>query len=203
MKTLSKLNTIAMIFIAMFLFTSMHAQDARFGFRVGALISNQNFKSANLNYRTNSKLGLDLALVTDFPIGEVASISPEFHWLQKGTKFEDLNGTLGEVSSTLNYLELPVLLKIHFGGEDLRFLVFGGPSFGYLLDGSDKDHDGNKTDIDLDFYKRVEIGLHAGAGVQIGPAVIDLRYIYGVSNISDSEIEITNHGLGAGISLMF
>jgi len=203
MKNALKFKIIGALLFSMVFISTVQAQDPKMGIRAGVLISNQDFKSGNLDYNTDGKLGLDLALVGDFPMGDVVSISPELHWLQKGSKFEDLGNTIGEVTSTLNYLELPLMLKLHFGGTDVAFMVFGGPSFGYLLDGKDKDHDGNTNDIDLDFYKRVEIGIHAGAGIMMGPAVIDVRYIYGVTNISDSEIEVRNNGLGAGISLMF
>ncbi len=204
MKNVLKFKFIGLFFFSMFLFSNLQAQnEPKVGIRAGVLISKLDFQNGNLNQDTKSKFGLDLGLVSDFPIGSVVSIGPEFHWLQKGSKIEDITGgTVGEITSTLNYLELPVLLKLHFG-EDVGFMLFAGPSFGYLLDGKDKDHDGNTNDIDLDFYKRVEFGFHAGGGIVLGPLVIDIRYIYGISNISDSEIDLRNRGLGAGVSLIF
>src|SRR5690606_24984299 len=110
-----------------------------------------------------------------------------------------------EVIRSLNYLEIPVLLKLHFG-QDLGFFVFAGPSVGYLLDGTDKDGDGKTNDIDLDFYKRAELGAHIGGGVSIGPLKVDVRYIAGFSNIADFDdknIEVRNSGFGAGVSFWF
>jgi hypothetical protein len=150
-----------------------------------------------------AKLGADVAFVADFAIG-IFSISPEFHWLQKGGKIEDLQGSVGEISRTFNYLEIPVLLKLNFG-KKVGFFLLAGPSVGYLLNGTDKDMDGNTNDIDLDFYKRVEYGAHAGAGLGLGPIRVDIRYIFGLNDIFDDshDIEITNTSLGAGVSLMF
>ncbi|HZV69925.1 MAG TPA: porin family protein [Saprospiraceae bacterium] len=195
MKNALKFKLIGSFIFLMFICTQIQAQaDARVGIRGGVLFSNQDFKNGSLDQNTKAKLGLDLALVADFPIGEIVAISPEFHWLQKGAKIKDLTGTIAEITRTLNYLEVPVMLKLRFG-TDVGFELFAGPSFGYLLDGDD--------DINLNDYKKIEIGLHAGGGVSIGPLVIDLRYLYGISNISDNEIEIRNNGLGAGVSLMF
>ena len=193
MKSVLKLKFIGLSIFSMFLFSSLQAQsEAKVGIRAGVLFSNQDFKSGSLDVNPKAKLGLDVALVADFPVGDVLNISPEFHWLQKGSKIEDISGD--NITETFNYLEIPVLVKLKFG-TDVGFSVFAGPSFGYLIDASD--------DINLNDYKKIEIGLHAGAGIAIGPLVIDLRYLYGISNISDGEIEVRNNGLGAGVSLMF
>ncbi|MFZ1677797.1 MAG: porin family protein [Saprospiraceae bacterium] len=193
MKNVLKFKFIGLFIFSMFIFSNLQAQsEPKVGVRAGVLFSNQDFKSGSLDINTKAKLGLDVALVADFPVGEVLNISPEFHWLQKGAKIEDISGP--DITATFNYLEVPVLVKLKFG-TDVGFSVFAGPSFGYLIDASD--------DITLNDYKKIEIGIHAGAGIALGPLVIDLRYLYGVSNISDTEIEVRNNGLGAGVSLMF
>ncbi|MBK9983733.1 MAG: PorT family protein [Saprospiraceae bacterium] len=193
MKNVLKFKFIGLFIFSMFIFSNLQAQsEAKVGIRAGVLFSNQDFKNGGLDINTKAKLGLDVALVADFPVGEVLNISPEFHWLQKGAKIEDISGD--DITATFNYLEVPVLVKFKFG-TDVGFSVFAGPSFGYLIDAS--------KDISLNDYKKIEIGIHAGAGIALGPLVIDLRYLYGISNISDNEIEVRNNGLGAGVSLMF
>jgi hypothetical protein len=176
--------------------------QSKVGIRAGVVIAKQDFQNSNSIGDIKSKLGADIALVTDLNLGPFISLSPEIHWMQKGAKIDDLNGTLGESARTFNYLEIPVLVKVKFGG----LFAMAGPSFGYLLDGSDKDMDGKKTDIDLDFYKRGEFGGLIGGGIGLGPIKVDVRYLFGLSNIFDapnSEVEIKNSGFGAGVSLMF
>jgi hypothetical protein len=196
-----------LIILLMMAGTMLQAQ-AKVGLRAGVMISKQDFQQGNVGEGFKSKAGADIALVTDFPIGPVFSIGPEFHWIQKGGKIEDLNGPIGESSRTFNYLEVPILFKLNFG-EGVGFFLLAGPSIGYLLDGSDKDMDGNTNDIDLDFYKRAELGGHIGGGVALGPVKIDLRYIVGFSNIADytdlngEDVEVKNSGFGAGVSFMF
>jgi len=179
---------------------------SRVGIRAGVVISKQQFDQGDLDVNPDSKFGLDLALIAEFPLGENFAISPEFHWMQKGSKIEDINGSFPESTSTLNYLEIPVLAKFTFGDE-AAFNVFFGPSIGYLFSGTDKDGDGNTNDIDLDDFNRTELGAHLGAGIRLGPVVLDVRYILGFSNIAnideDDDLEIHNRSYGAGLSIMF
>ncbi len=200
---LKHLSKSQFIFALFFLFGTALNSQSKIGIRVGVISANQNVHIGDSKEEIKSKLGADLALLADFPIGLI-SISPEFHWLQKGGKVEDLNGPFGEVSRTFNYLEIPLLVRVNFG-KLLGFSFFGGPSFGYLLNGTDKDQDGSTSDIDLDFYKRTEFGAHLGGGLSVGPVRVDLRYIFGLTNIFDnsSDTEIINTSLGAGVSLLF
>jgi hypothetical protein len=191
--------------IALFtlMLTGISQAQVNAGIRAGVTITKLDFENDNSGHSIKSKLNADIALVSDFHLGSMFSISPEIHWMQKGSKGIKENAT--EVIRSLNYLEIPVLLKLHFG-QDLGFFVFAGPSVGYLLDGTDKDGDGKTNDIDLDFYKRAELGAHIGGGVSIGPLKVDVRYIAGFSNIADFDdknIEVRNSGFGAGVSFWF
>ena len=192
-----------------FLFHSEGFTQARFGFRIGANISNQEFKRGSLTVEPKSKFGLDLAIVADFPLGEVVSFGPELHWLQKGFKVEDFEYQPGQflsITSTLNYLELPLLIKFNFG-EEAKFHVMGGPSFGYLLSDKTEDGDGNELEFEdlIEEINRIELGAHFGAGFSVRPVVIDVRYILGISNVANDvpDVEVRNNAFGAGVSFLF
>jgi len=193
---------IGLIFLLALPIVNINAQST-VGIRAGVISSKFDVQNGDIAEDYESKLGADIALVADFPIG-IFSISPEFHWLQKGAKLKDLDGTLNDATRTFNYLEIPLLTKVTFGDE-VAFFFMAGPSVGYLLNGTDKDNDGQTNDLDLDFYKRIEYGLHVGGGVQFGVVRIDLRYIFGLSNVfdDDTEVEINNTSIGAGLSLIF
>jgi hypothetical protein len=201
---MSILKSITVLILCLFLGYAGEAQ-AKLGFRAGVTISKQQFKQGNLDVNPQSKFGLDLALLSEFELGPMVALSPELHWMQKGTKIDDLGGGLGESARTFNYLEIPVLLKVSFGDAGGVF-VFGGPSIGYLFSASDKDGDGNTNDIDLHDFNRAELGAHIGAGINAGPVKFDVRYIAGFSNIAnidDNDLEVRNSGFGAGIGFMF
>src|SRR5258706_2487906 len=127
MKNKLRISFIGLVILMTSLFNAIQAQV---GFRAGVLISKQEFQNGDLNQNVKSKFGADIALVTEFPKGSPVTIGPEFHWLQKGAKIKDLSGPFGESIRTFNYLEIPVLVRIHIG----PVFVLGGPSAGYLLD---------------------------------------------------------------------
>lgn len=199
-----KLKTILLLLIGISMSYALQAQG-KIGFRAGVNISKQQFKEGSLDVNPKSKFGLDLALISEFGLGPVVAISPEIHWMQKGAKIDDIGGSLGESARTFNYLEIPVLFKLNFDNEGSGFFLFAGPSFGYLFTATDKDGDGNTSDIDLHDFNRIELGGHIGGGIGIGPVKIDVRYIAGFSNIAnyDGDLEIHNSGYGAGIAFMF
>ena len=201
-KLISKL--ISLLVICFTTITIAQAQP-KFGVRLGVNISNQEFKLDSLVVEPKSKFGLDIGVVAEFPLGEVVSFAPELHWLQKGYKVKDLviDGTARDFTSTLNYLELPLLVKFNFG-ETAKFFVMGGPSFGYLLSEKTKDGDGNEYNF-LDEITRIELGAHLGAGLGVGPVIIDVRYLLGITNLAQEfpEAEVHNTGFGAGVSLIF
>lgn len=201
---MNRLRILFALLISIMALQFVNAQ-ASIGLRAGVLISKQTFENGNLDVNPESKFGLDLALITEFPLNPTVAIMPEFHWLQKGSKIEDLGGGIEESAQTFNYLEIPVLLKLTFG-EEPGIFVFGGPSFGYLFTATDKDGDGNNNDIDLEDFNRTEIGAHIGAGLELGPVLIDVRYIAGFTNIANFEaddLEIRNSGFGAGVGFKF
>lgn len=174
--------------------------EPRFGLRAGVNITRQKFEDGELDENSQSKFGADFAIMANIPIGDgVFMFQPELHWLQKGSVISDINNN-DDVTSTFNYLELPLLLRLNFGDE-VKLFVIGGPSIGYLLGGKT---DGD--DIERDLYEDSEWGLHLGAGVGFGAIEFDVRYTAGLSDISASDgdlSEVKNSAFGAGITVKF
>lgn len=174
----------------------------RFGIRGGVLMSKQDFESGSITEDPESKLGGDLAVLVAIPIGGgFFMVQPELHWLQKGYKIEDA-ATVGDVTSTLNYIELPVLLRLNFGGS-IRLFAFAGPSAGYLIGGTYEDDLGEQDPTD--FLEELEFSGHLGLGVGLGTFELDIRYIAGLTDIAESVTisEVKNSSFGAGITLKF
>lgn len=147
-------------------------------------------------------LGLNFALTED----EFLSIQPELLYVQKGFASEG-SSLLGSYDYTyrLNYLELPVLLKIGFGTDVIRGYVNLGPSVGYLLNGQVKGSGeiaglvGGSVDEKIEFTKsstndptelhanRIEFGASFGGGIGISLGgrsmlFVDARYNAGLTN---------------------
>jgi len=175
----------------------------RFGIRGGGIISKTDFENTDDPAEDpQSKIGADLAVLCAIPIGGgFFMLQPELHWMQKGYKLEDIV-TGDDIASTLNYLELPLLLRLNFGGS-LKIFGFAGPSIGYLLDG-----ELNTATESLDateFLEQTEYNAHIGLGVGLGTFEVDVRYIAGLTDISDAENleDVKNSSFGAGITLKF
>jgi hypothetical protein len=177
-------------------------EKARFGIRAGGIISKYAFESDDPTDDPESKFGLDLAILVAIPIGDgVFMLQPELHWMQKGYKLEDIQ-TGDDITSTLNYLELPLLLRLNFG-ESVKLFAFAGPSVGWLLDG-----ELNSATESLDaseILDQTEYNAHLGLGIGLGPVEIDVRYIAGLSDISDADNfdEVRNSSFGVGVTLKF
>jgi hypothetical protein len=175
----------------------------RFGIRGGGIISKTDFENTDdPTEDPQSKIGLDLAILCAIPIGGgFFMLQPELHWMQKGYKIEDIVSG-DDITSTLNYLELPLLVRLNFGGS-IKIFGFAGPSIAYLLDG-----ELNTATESLDateFLDETEYNAHIGLGVGLGTFEVDIRYIAGLSDISDAENleEVRNSSFGAGITLKF
>ena len=117
----------------------------------------------------------------------------EFYFMMKGGKLKSDNPlTNSETTLRLYALELPVLARFHFG----NFHVNAGPSIAYNLSGTRKIA-GASTDLlfnnSSEGFKRFETGIQMGGGytfkVKQRRVALDLRYNYGLTNISqDKEI---------------
>jgi hypothetical protein len=176
--------------------------STRFGIRAGGIISKQDYEGSSVTEDPESKFGADIAIVCAIPIGGgFFMIQPELHWLQKGYKIEDA-ASVGDITTTLNYIELPLLARVNFGGS-IKLFAFAGPSIGYLIGGTYEDDNGEQ-DV-TDYLDDTEVSGHIGFGFGLGTLELDIRYMAGLSDISDSEdlSDIKNSSYGAGITLKF
>jgi hypothetical protein len=120
---------------------------------------------------------------------------PELLFIQKGENY-DARGV--ETKATLNYLEVPVLAKVFFGGQVFKAYVNAGPSLGLGLTGNQK-VEGGETDIRVGdssndgrryLDSRFDFGLQFGGGVGIGlgpgSVLADVRYGLGLTDLSDA-----------------
>jgi hypothetical protein len=112
-------------------------------------------QSSNIEQKDVDEGGLDFkairnpqaAIFVEIPINQSFSIQPELMYGVVGSKFEIVNqqepgsvpGTTLEVSlkgkSRTNILEVPVVGKLKFGSDKMRFFLLAGPSVGFGLNG--------------------------------------------------------------------
>jgi hypothetical protein len=172
-----------------------------------------NVVSTNINYgKSNSDLAHYEKLVFGGQVGASfqAGIIPDFslvselYFIMKGDRLT-ANNPITEAESVIRFysLEFPVLARVHLG----KLYLNAGPSIAYNIYGTSKI--GSETS-DLTFnkssegFKRLDTGIQFGAGyrfkVKQKNVVLDVRYTYGLTNISH-DLEMYNRYLN--ISLHF
>lgn len=191
------------------LFASTTFAQVSFGLKGGTNLAEFSFKENGTNIDQESINGFTLGAVLEIGLGGNVFLQPEAVFIQKGSELQVLND---ENKFNVNYLDIPVLLKIKLLNSNLLNInVLGGPSFGLALNGEQTTAVGQTVDINFggdDGLKRFDLGINAGGGVGINLGSIgvfgDVRYLFGVSNISENDNrEIKNKGLNLSVGLMF
>lgn len=164
------------------------AQLPSFGVKGGLNLANVGGKGVD---DVDYKAGLNLGAFVSIPAGPMFAIQPEAFFSQKGNK-------VGDVKSSFNYLEIPVLLKLSpsLPGDFVRPIFFAGPSAGILLGAKTDD-----TDV-KDLMKTADFGLTIGGGVEFGKLSLDARYNLGLSDISKASSEVSNAIKNRAITVM-
>jgi Outer membrane protein beta-barrel domain len=129
----------------------------------------------------------------NFAITKMFSVQPEINFSQQGHKIS--NGIDYDILKN-NAMNVPVLLKLTVGENNLKFFVNAGPYAGFLLTSTQSKYIGGyKSEKSIDFATqssneisstRLDYGLQGGAGLQFnlgGPLLeIEGRYNYGLAD---------------------
>lgn len=127
------------------------AQTIRVGARAGILLANMDFLPSFTDYK-NILVGQG-ALMAEIRLGKRFAIQPEIMYGTHGAKYKDAGAYnfdgntyyyTDDVSFKINSLEIPILAKLKFGSDAIKFNILAGPSIGFGLNGSAKGK-GNAT----------------------------------------------------------
>ncbi len=159
----------------------------RFGVKAGLNLSN--FYSDDL-HDNNMKAGLNAGVYAKLPVVNGFSIQPELLYSNKGNKRSYDNVLLGEgeYRTNLHYIELPVLGVVNIAKN---FNLHAGPYISYLAGANitDLESDGSVEEIaelNPENLNRIDYGVAAGFGVDLGPATIGARYTLGLREVGKS-----------------
>lgn len=162
----------------------IQAQDTRFGIKGGATLYSITTDFGGFGEEsTDSKIGFAAGLYVEKPFTELFSLQVEGLFVQKGG--EESDDLFGDASSTLSYVDVPVLLRVNVPLDgSAQPYVYAGGYLGYLIDATADDEDISE------FLNDFNYGLAFGAGVSFGMLSLDIRYDLGLGNIyDDSEFE--------------
>jgi hypothetical protein len=209
-----KTITFPFIIILFFTVTALHAQEqqtsaesklqSKFGIKAGLNLTNLYVNDASDEHL---KAGFNAGIYWKLPVARGFSIQPELIYSQKGTKatYSNFIQGNGEYRFNLNYAELPLLAVINLGKT---FNIHAGPYVGYLVSANVKDVNSDGTingaaDLNEDNFKRLDVGVAAGLGLDIENFTIGARYNYGLTEIGKSGLagELTRNSKNAGLSI--
>jgi hypothetical protein len=164
-------------------------QQTHFGFVAGGTYSK--FHGADIPGTASARVGFAVGAFATVGLIKNLALEPQVIYATKGSKVAD-----GAASFNINssYIEIPLLLKARFpaakGNISPHFYV--GPQVGFRLtckysgtDGTTTAASGTKCeDAPLSLStKEEDFNLVMGAGLDIGRALVDIRYDWGVSRI--------------------
>ncbi|AXY72902.1 PorT family protein [Paraflavitalea soli] len=145
--------------------------QVKVGLKGGININNVKYRDADPN---TASIGFNTGLLARIQVSDKFFIRPELQYSVKGYRYPVTGGS-GNVTSRLNYINLPVLAGFPIGSK-LQFLI--GPEFGYLVKATSK-FGGNKSDI-TNLYQHFDWGLDLGAAFHLMPDLgVEVRYNYG------------------------
>lgn len=179
---MKKILSIVMLCIAIFGAGSVSAQ-ARWGVVAGMNLSKLSFDQ-NL-FTVNSKAGASVGVTGELMMPGIGfGVDASLLYTQRGTKLHLgerpiwANQGIGEHTTSLHYLEIPLSLKFKFknlnGIENtIMPILFVGPEFSFLL---------AHNKLDALSYSGGEFGIHMGVGCEILRMVqVNASYCWGLS----------------------
>lgn len=134
---------------------------------------------------SDSKSGMVLGGVIGM---KVSSSAPVF--LESGLYYTERGGKRGKSKVSLNYLELPILIKygIH-ATDEISVLPFVGPYFSMAISGKRKieGEDGKGSSFSDGWYRHPDMGFKLGCGAEYSNLYLEMGYQFGVADISDND----------------
>jgi Outer membrane protein beta-barrel domain len=163
--------------------------EAHFGVLAGAAFGK--VSGSDVTGDTKIRTGIAAGGFVNIGFSKNFSIEPEALFVQKGAK----NTQSGvEIKVKISYVEIPVLLKVGFPPKSGTVAphIYAGPYVGFKVgchfsasQGSIS-ASGDCEDQPLDTkIKSTDFGATFGGGVDVGRAIIDVRYDLGFTKIGD------------------
>lgn len=173
------------------LFTSQLNAQLQIGPKAGLNFANvvgddAHFFGRNVEMRTAFSGGIYFM----YQFSNLFAIQPEANYTMKGAT---LDVSDADITFSLNYIEVPLLLKliIPVEGSDINPSIFAGPSISFNTTAKvTVEANGESMEEDLEDVESTDLSLVFGGGIgfmidknEIG---FDVRYILGLSSLDDS-----------------
>jgi outer membrane protein with beta-barrel domain len=179
-------GVLAVLFVAA---SPVCAQERTWGAKVGLNLASLAIDPGQGDF--GLKAGVVAGGYFTLPVGSRLELQPEALFSQQGTRAtsDDANATIN-----LDYLVVPILVKVRFSPPGKGLAVYGGPSIGFNLRARTVAEFGDeKVDLDIsDKVEKTDVGLAFGAMFERGRWTIDGRYTLGFSDLNAEDDEKIN-----------
>ena len=190
------------------LFVGITFAQTRIGITAGLNASNVTTNNDDVSF--DYKAGFQAGLVTDFAITENFSVIPELLFSQRGFKMKvGVENIEASVSTTLNYLQLPINLAYKFDvGYGSKLFIFAGPYVGYgistSVSGKAKGFTASSSNAVKFGSKDGEInpldfGLNVGIGYQYEKVFFKCQFNPGFANLSNVK-DVTSKNINVAVT---
>jgi hypothetical protein len=131
---------------------------------------------------TSSKAGAVFGGFVMFPITDRLAFQPELAFVMKGVKLNE--GSAGTVTTSLRYLEFPMLVRYSMALDTHTGYVLVGPTFGVKASTSAQLDGSSQTDYNIDpAIRTFDAGLAFGGGIEYGRYLFEARYTQGLTDV--------------------
>ena len=149
---------------------SLNESTVYYGIRMGVNFSTITGDLVDVD----SKAGMTLGGVVGLRVSDTTPIFVESGLYYSGRGAKDFS---------LNYLELPVLIKYGIQAtDDIAILPYIGPYFSYGVGGKYKTLDGKRSSYNM--VKHPDMGFKLGCGAEYNKLYAELGYQFGVMDIA-------------------
>lgn len=164
-----------------------HAQ-LTFGGFAGVNFSNLDVTNLDPGDVLNSRTGGMFGGYIGTHLGRLFTVRLEGYWTRKGT---DLVSSGTAESFKIDYIEVPLILRVHIPLVVVKPAIYAGPAISFKTKCNVEE--GSTTlscDDAMVLLKSTDFSGIIGAGVGIGPVTLDVQYDFSFSDITDDPSSI-------------
>ena len=192
-----RVSAIAICVVVLGLVSPAGAQGLEFGAKGGLNLAKLSFDSDIGDTSLNTQVGLAAGGFMIWPLGGRLDVEVEGLYSVKGVS---IDAGVASTKVRIDYVDVPELARYRIAGSSTsrRVHILGGPVFGFRVRAesiADFGNDSFHRDI-TDEVKSFDIGVAVGGDWEFGRFVVDGRYTYGLTNISedfaDDGVKVTN-----------
>lgn len=179
---------------------SQLALPIHFGVKAGLALANVYGEDVG-DSTSGWKPGFYGGAYANYGFSPMMAVQGELLFTQKGTKYDE-NDVSG--SSTLNYINIPILLRFNVPNLVFGLSFLGGVDMGLNVGATwEYESNGVSTDGDYENINSFDLGAAIGAEASYQQFLFEVRYVHGFTNIQEEvnsvQTEAKNQVICAGV----